>query len=61
MNWPAASFDWNQARAFLATAEHGSLSAAARALQNVLRDLGFAIEVEVSQINTDPWDFVLTP
>lgn len=37
------------------------LSAAARALQNVLRDLGFAIEVEVSQINTDPWDFVLTP
>lgn len=32
MNWPAASFDWNQARAFLATAEHGSLSAAARAL-----------------------------
>lgn len=32
MNWPASSFDWNQARAFLATAEHGSLSAAARAL-----------------------------
>ena len=28
----AASFDWNQARAFLVTAEHGSLSAAARAL-----------------------------
>lgn len=32
MKWPAASFDWNQARAFLATAEQGSLSAAARAL-----------------------------
>jgi DNA-binding transcriptional LysR family regulator len=32
MNWNAADFDWNQARAFLATAEEGSLSAAARAL-----------------------------
>ena len=32
MNWAAVSFDWNQARAFLATAEEGSLSAAARAL-----------------------------
>lgn len=32
MKWQAISFDWNQARAFLATAEEGSLSAAARAL-----------------------------
>ena len=32
MNWDAVSFDWNQVRAFLATAEEGSLSAAARAL-----------------------------
>lgn len=32
MNWSAISFDWNQVRAFLATAEEGSLSAAARAL-----------------------------
>ena len=32
MNWQAVSFDWNQARAFLVTAEEGSLSAAARAL-----------------------------
>ncbi|MEO1102094.1 MAG: LysR family transcriptional regulator, partial [Pseudomonadota bacterium] len=32
MNWQAISFDWNQIRAFLATAEEGSLSAAARAL-----------------------------
>ena len=31
-NWQAVSFDWNQVRAFLATAEEGSLSAAARAL-----------------------------
>ena len=32
MNWESVSFDWNRARAFLATAEEGSLSAAARAL-----------------------------
>lgn len=32
MNWQAVNFDWNQIRAFLATAEEGSLSAAARAL-----------------------------
>ncbi|MEM8743511.1 MAG: LysR family transcriptional regulator [Pseudomonadota bacterium] len=32
MNWNTVSFDWNQARAFLVTAEEGSLSAAARAL-----------------------------
>lgn len=33
MNWQAIGFDWNQVRAFLATAEEGSLSAAARALK----------------------------
>ncbi|MFK8004235.1 MAG: LysR family transcriptional regulator [Polyangiales bacterium] len=32
MEWKRSSFDWNQARAFLVTAEEGSLSAAARAL-----------------------------
>jgi DNA-binding transcriptional LysR family regulator len=32
MNWQLISFDWNQARALLATAEAGSLSAAARGL-----------------------------
>ena len=32
MNSRYANFDWNQARAFLATVEEGSLSAAARAL-----------------------------
>lgn len=32
MDWSALRFDWNHARAFLATAEAGSLSAAARAL-----------------------------
>jgi DNA-binding transcriptional LysR family regulator len=33
MNWNAISFDWNQARSFLAVAEEGSLSAAAMALK----------------------------
>ena len=32
MDWRAINFDWNQARAFLVTAEEGSYSAAARAL-----------------------------
>ncbi|MFV2054381.1 LysR family transcriptional regulator [Aliiroseovarius sp. YM-037] len=32
MSWKSIAFDWNQARAFLATVEEGSLSAAARAL-----------------------------
>lgn len=32
MDWQKLGFDWNRARAFLATAEEGSLSAAARAL-----------------------------
>jgi DNA-binding transcriptional LysR family regulator len=33
MNWNDIAFDWNQVRAFLAAAEEGSLSAAARALR----------------------------
>lgn len=32
MDWSSVNFDWNQVRAFLITAEEGSLSAAARAL-----------------------------
>ncbi len=32
MNWNAVSFDWNHTRAFLVTAEEGTLSAAAKAL-----------------------------
>jgi DNA-binding transcriptional LysR family regulator len=40
MDWPTARFDWNRARAFLATAEEGSLSAAARALGMTQPTLG---------------------
>jgi DNA-binding transcriptional LysR family regulator len=32
MNWNDVAFDWNQVRAFLVASEEGSLSAAARAL-----------------------------
>jgi dinuclear metal center YbgI/SA1388 family protein len=37
------------------------LPAAAQALGNVLADQGFEAEMAVSQTNTDPWDFILTP
>ncbi|MGP5123343.1 Nif3-like dinuclear metal center hexameric protein [Glutamicibacter ardleyensis] len=37
------------------------LSAGAQALENVLQDLGHEVQIEVSQVNSDPWDFVLTP
>ncbi len=40
MNWASINFDWNQARAFLATAQEGSLSAAARALGQTQPTLG---------------------
>lgn len=40
MNWQAMSFDWNQVRAFLATAEEGSFSAAARALKTTQPTIG---------------------
>lgn len=40
MNWQAISFDWNQVRAFLATAEKGSFSGAARALSTTQPTIG---------------------
>lgn len=40
MDWQAISFDWNQVRAFLVTAEEGSFSAAARALAATQPTLG---------------------
>jgi len=49
MNWQSVAFDWNQARAFLATAEEGSLSAAARALGQTQPTLSR----QVSALETD--------
>lgn len=40
MDWRSITFDWNRARAFLVTAEEGSLSAAARALNMAQPTLG---------------------
>lgn len=37
------------------------LPAAAAALDNVLRDQGHELDIRVSTVNTDPWDFILTP
>lgn len=40
MSWQAVSYDWNQVRAFLATVEEGSFSAAARALRTTQPTIG---------------------
>jgi hypothetical protein len=40
MNWASLTFDWNQARAFLVTAQTGSFSAAARALNMAQPTIG---------------------
>jgi len=50
MDWRSVGFDWNRARAFLITAQEGSLSAAARALGMTQPTLGrqvSALEVEL--------------
>jgi DNA-binding transcriptional LysR family regulator len=44
MDWRNVRFDWNRARAFLVTAEEGSLSAAARALGMAQPTLGRQVE-----------------
>ncbi|MQX51945.1 LysR family transcriptional regulator [Alcanivorax sediminis] len=53
MDWQTLKFDWNRARAFLATAEEGSLSAAAKALdmsQPTLSRQVTALEEELGAI-----------
>lgn len=44
MDWRSIRFDWNRARAFLVTAEEGSLSAAARALGMTQPTLGRQVD-----------------
>ncbi|MEM8851378.1 MAG: LysR family transcriptional regulator [Pseudomonadota bacterium] len=51
MNWTAIDFDWNFVRAFLATAEQGSFTAAARALRQTQPTIGrqvAALETELA-------------
>jgi DNA-binding transcriptional LysR family regulator len=53
MDWRSINFDWNRARAFLVTAEEGSLSAAARALGMAQPTLGrqvAALEAELGVV-----------
>ncbi|MDH5547070.1 MAG: LysR family transcriptional regulator [Gammaproteobacteria bacterium] len=53
MDWRSVNFDWNRARAFLVTAEEGTLSAAARALGMTQPTLGrqvTALEKELGVI-----------
>jgi DNA-binding transcriptional LysR family regulator len=50
MDWRSVKFDWNRARAFLVTAEEGSLSAASRALDLTQPTIGrqvAALEAEL--------------
>jgi DNA-binding transcriptional LysR family regulator len=44
MDWRSVKFDWNKARAFLVTAEEGSLSAAARSLGMAQPTLGRQVD-----------------
>lgn len=51
MNWASVSFDWNQLRAFLATAEEGSLSGAARVLGTTQPTIGRQMSALESSLN----------
>ncbi len=50
MDWRSIKFDWNRARAFLVTAEEGSLSAAARALDMTQPTLGRQVTALESEL-----------
>lgn len=50
MDWRSVKFDWNRARAFLVTAEEGSLSAAARALDMAQPTLGRQVSALESEL-----------
>lgn len=66
MDWRSVKFDWNRARAFLVTAEEGSLSAAARALDMTQPTLGRQVtaledELGVALFERGGKGLVLTP
>ena len=66
MDWKHVQFDWNCARAFLVTAEEGSLSAAARSLGLTQPTLGRQVAALEKELNVLLFDrvgkqLVLTP
>jgi len=66
MDWKLVKFDWNRAKAFLVTAEEGSLSAAARALGMTQPTLGRQVAALEKELNVVLFDrvgkqLVLTP
>jgi len=52
MDWRTVRFDWNRARAFLVTAEEGTLSAAARALGMAQPTLGRQVDALERELGT---------
>jgi DNA-binding transcriptional LysR family regulator len=50
MDWTTVAFDWNHARTFLAIAETGSLSAAARALKQTQPTMGRQLNALESEL-----------
>jgi len=66
MDWRSVKFDWNRARAFLVTAEEGSLSAAARALGMAQPTLGRQVDALEEELGVILFErvgrgFILTP
>ncbi len=66
MDWRNVRFDWNRARAFLVTAEEGSLSAAARALGMTQPTLGRQVDALEAELGVVLFEragrgLVLTP
>ena len=53
MDWRSITFDWNRARAFLVTAEEGSLAAAARSLGRTQPTLGRQVAALEREIGLD--------
>lgn len=58
MDWRSVQFDWNRARAFLVTAEEGSLSAAARALGMTQPTLGRQVDALEQELGVALFDRV---
>lgn len=58
MDWRTVRFDWNRARAFLVTAEEGSLSAAARALGMAQPTLGRQVDALEKELDVLLFDRV---